>query len=342
MTELTAEWLDSVFSHLDRPARVERVEQGRIIWGTATKVFLRVHYETQGGHGLPELLCIKGGFDDSVRAFGLAPAYELEANFYRELASTLGVPLPRCIVAEVEPEQGIMVFEDMTARGVTFPDVIAGLVPDQVAEALEVMARWQASTWGIRAPRPRWLSVGCTAARNALAVLLEDSMFSQLTGRDFISGIPDALKDAASVKRAYHALWAEDDASELTVNHGDAHVGQTYVDPEAGIAFLDWQAVCLAPWASDVAYFIGGALSPEQRRRSERELLGHYIAALVAAGGPRLDSEKAWRDYRAHTLHGFIWAVTPAQLQSEAIVSELSRRYLTAISDHGPTKLLAS
>lgn len=340
VSRLTTEWLNGVFARSQYRAHVVRSEQTRIIWGTATKVFLSVDYSGPDADKLPAQLCVKGGFDEESRALGLGPAYELEAWFFREIAPELDIPLPRCLSAEVGPGQGILVFEDLNARGVTFPDVVDGLLPDEVAKALEVMARWHAATWDTRAPRADWLPVGCRSARGALDVLLQREMFVALTSRDIVPGLPAGLRDAVSVKAAYQALWQHDDASTLALSHGDAHVGQTYRDPAGEFAFLDWQAVCLAPWSSDVAYFVCGALEPDQRRATERALLDHYRGALAAAGGPRLDADEAWHAYRQHTLHGFVWALTPTHVQSEAVVAELSRRYLIAIEDHGPMQLL--
>lgn len=337
---LTVDWLNGVFDRTGIQARVERLEQTRIIWGTATKVFLSMDCMGPDAARLPKQLCIKGGFDEQSRAFGLGSAYELEANFFREIAPDLNIPLPRCLSAEVEADQGVLVLEDMTARGVSFPDVVEGLTPDAVACGLEVMARWQAATWGARAPRPAWLPVGCRAARVALDVLLEEQMFAALAHRDILPALPKGLEDPVSVRAAYRALWASDDRSELALSHGDAHVGQIYLDPQAGPAFLDWQGVCLAPWASDVAYFIGGALSADDRRAHERNLLDHYRDVLAGAGGPVLDAEEAWLSYRQHALHGFIWALTPTHLQPEPVVIELARRYLAAIDDHNPATLI--
>jgi hypothetical protein len=338
--ELTADWLSGVFERQGIRARVDSLEQTRIIWGTATKVFVTASFSGPDSGGLPTQLCIKGGFDEQSRTFGLASAYELEADFFREIAPTLDVPLPHCLSAEVEPGQGIIVLEDLTARGVSFPDVVQGLSPDTIARGLEAMAAWQAATWGVRAPRPRWLPVGCRAAREALQVLLQEPVFATLADRAILPPLPSELRNADAVRTAYRALWAEDDAAEQALSHGDAHIGQLYLDPHAGPAFLDWQGACLAPWACDVAYFIGGALSPADRCRHERHLLAHYLEALASRGGPALDVEEAWLSYRQHTLHGFIWAVTPTHLQPEPVVVALAKRYLAAIDDHGPVALL--
>src|SRR3546814_19223254 len=72
--------------------------------------------------------------------------------------------------------------------------------------------------------------------------------------------------------------------SPRCVNLGDCHQGNTYVMPDGERVWLDWQLVRKGrPWR-DLTYFTIGALTIEERRASERDLLAHYRAALVATG----------------------------------------------------------
>ncbi len=69
-----------------------------------------------------------------------------------------------------------------------------------------------------------------------------------------------------------------------TVVHGDFRLDNLMFGGER-VAVLDWQTVRLGPAMSDVAYFIGSALQPDDRRSNEESLVREYHAALVAAGG---------------------------------------------------------
>ena len=66
-----------------------------------------------------------------------------------------------------------------------------------------------------------------------------------------------------------------------TLLHGDPHIGNTYVLPDDDVGFLDWQMVRRGNWSLDLGYFLQGALTIEDRRRSERELLEEYRGALT-------------------------------------------------------------
>ncbi len=136
-------------------------------------------------------------------------------------------------------------------------------------------------------------------------------------------------------------MWRRDDAyGTPCVAHADAHVGNTYHDAGGAPRFIDWQSVCLAPAIDDVSYFIGGALSIENRRQSERSLLKHYLDLLAGNGGPRLSFDEAWLGYRAHCIHGFLWVVTPPTMQTPERVAAMAARYVGAMEDHDVLKLL--
>jgi hypothetical protein len=97
-----------------------------IIWGTATKVLMNVTYSKDPGpHDPPEKLCVKGGFDPTMRDLGLATAYRREAEFFGRLAPMLQIPLPRCWYArsDLNQGQGIIVLDDVAATGCA-PSVI--------------------------------------------------------------------------------------------------------------------------------------------------------------------------------------------------------------------------
>src|SRR5206468_3652314 len=151
--------------------------------------------------------------------------------------------------------------------------------PDLVAAALEVQARWHAPFWGTKPGTFDWLAVGSPSLRAASAVLLSEEHWERTFSA---AGAPARGRETADrrrVVRAIRKLWELDDAGPLTLVHGDAHLGNTYIDRQGRPGFLDWQCVCVGPALWDVAYFIGGALSAEDRCAHERSLLLHYLQA---------------------------------------------------------------
>jgi aminoglycoside/choline kinase family phosphotransferase len=238
--------------------------------------------------------------------------------------------------AGVDPDngQGVVLLDDLVAGGCSFGEPVQPWSGDRVAAALAVQAGWHGQTWGMAPGGRDWLTVGSSSVRAACAVLLSAEHWQQHFAAEGAPALTDSTQDRDRIRRAFGALWAADDARTPCVAHGDAHIGNAYVDAGGQPGFLDWQGVCLGPWSYDVAYFIGGALSVEDRRTHERALLRVYLDVLAASGGPRIDDEEAWLDYRRHTLHGFLWAVTPAVMQPLERVVAMAERHAIAIEDH--------
>jgi hypothetical protein len=345
--ELTAAWLTHALRERFPAVTVEAVEIVQVIRGTATKVRLHAHYA--GGAvtgGPPETLCVKGGLDDRWRVkavtrvmkpLGLldpAKAYEVEVRFYNHLAPTIHASLPDCWFAGVDAQtgQGILVLEDLVTAGVSFGDPTIAWRPDRVAAALEVQAAWHAATWHATHETHPWVPQA-SVVRALTPVLL--SRFNRAT---FLRS-PKAptlvapLNDRRRVAAAFSRMWEQHSAEATCITHGDAHVGNAYVDARGQPAFFDWQAMCFGPPLHDVAYFITGALATDDRRKHEKGLLDHYLAALSAHGAPSPTHERAWDAYRRYSLHGFLWAVTPPVLQPWENIRAMAQRHMAAIID---------
>ena len=65
-----------------------------------------------------------------------------------------------------------------------------------------------------------------------------------------------------------------------TLLHGDPHIGNTYVLPGDNVGFLDWQVLHRGNFSLDLGYFLQGAVTPENRRTNEADLVEEYRTAL--------------------------------------------------------------
>ncbi len=84
-------------------------------------------------------------------------------------------------------------------------------------------------------------------------------------------------------------------------------------------------------WAVDVTYFLGGALSVEDRRANERDLLRHYLDVLASYGVDAPTFDEAWHPYRQHLWHGFMW--WSLEMQPDATSRAYGERFATAVMD---------
>lgn len=342
--QLDRDWLTSALG-----IGVADVATADVLWGTATKVRVQVTYEdgVRAG-GPPADLCIKGSFDDKLQQHrdqlpkgAPVSAFVVEANFFSQMAPTFEARLPRCWYAasDAHSGQGIVILDDLAARGCEFGDPSRPWLADLVADALIQQASWHAQTWGSSRVHA-WLNVGSAPVRLAAGIFFSSAYWDALFTTDCAPVLPPALRDPSRLHTAFKALWQLDDAGTLCVAHGDAHVGNTYIDVAGAPAFLDWQGACLGPWSYDVAYFLSGAMAVEDRRIYERQLLRTYLDALAAAGGPSIPEEDAWLEYRRHLLHGILWAPTPPDMQPPDRVRIMTERHASAIEDHDVLTLL--
>ena len=125
--------------------------------------------------------------------------------------------------------------------------------------------------------------------------------------------------------------------SAPTLLHGDAHIGNTYVLPGDDVGFLDWQMLRRGNFSLDLGYFLQGALTIEDRRACERELVAEYRAALRLPDNEVPSERDIWLRYRASVAHGLaIWMATLSggdAWQRADICLAFAQRYATAFVD---------
>jgi len=328
---LSPAWLTAALAARFPGIRVTGVTPGPVVSRVSTNA--RFQIECAGGvpDGLSPYLCVKGYFTDAGRIS--RQAGEPEVRFYRDLAGPTGVRTLRCVYADVDPatHHGVVITEDVAVAGATFLDARSEYLPHQVAESLDVLAHLHAATWG--------------DAPIGQAAWLEPRMASVLAGRGITevranfegpigAGVPVEVRDAERLVAAYRSLAAVvASARPATVLHGDAHVGNVFLDAHGTPSFVDWQLVQRGAWYVDVGYHIASALTVDDRRAAERELLEHYLDRLGVAGVERPPWDEAWRGMRRGIVYGFfLWGIT--QKVDPAITSVLLERLGTAAADH--------
>jgi hypothetical protein len=331
LEHLTPEWIQSAIPDL---GEVQKVAIDEVLPGSTVKVFLRV----DTAHGV-ERLCVKGVFDEPVLPVRILAAQQ-EARFFTFLAPTLKMPLFRTWFSGEDSTNGVVVFDDLRGTDTVFTEVGATWSPDLVAAALTVQAAWHAATWGTPADKFGWLAAGNQVLASAAEELFTETHWEAHFSDPETVNVDPGLDNRQRMQAAIQKLFSLQAEKPMALSHGDPHIGNTYVGAGGQPGFYDWQTFCLNTVLDDVTYFIGSALDIGERRQHERALLAHYLYALAGYGGPKLNVDEAWLDYRRYQVHGFFWAVLPKQWQPPRKSIPLAERFMAGITDHDTLTLL--
>jgi aminoglycoside phosphotransferase (APT) family kinase protein len=124
-------------------------------------------------------------------------------------------------------------------------------------------------------------------------------------------------------------LW---DAGPQTYIHGDTHIGNVFLD-RGRVGFFDWGLSRVSTPLRDVSYFLTMAVDPEERRRSERDLLALYLDALRTAD---IAFDEAWSAHRVqagYTVVATFLAFMPSYAGDGQALGIALRRHSEAALD---------
>lgn len=316
---LTATWLTDALrasGHLGE-GRVDHVELSPVGTGQMCDS-LRLTLGYDRVTDAPATLVAKlPAADETSRATALSlRSYENEVRFYQQLASDLTVRTPQVFHADIDTETAafVLLLEDLAPGRPG--DQLAGCTPEVAAVAVDELVRLHA---------PRWSDP--TLAE--LEWLHRDKEANQRFMLTLLPGLWDGFRDrygadlGPDVYTAGDALFADLEAYLLadtepwTISHGDYRLDNLLFDPSPGgvpVAVVDWQTCTHGPGLSDVAYFVGAGLSPEDRAACEADLVRAYHVALGEAGVTDYPQDRCWVDYRRGTWHGLVMAVAASML----------------------------
>ena len=345
--ELTAEWFTTVFATPIIAVRCTPVGTGQV--GTSIRCELTYgngdrhdgDVQPPGRDGdatdRPASVVVKvPSIDEVSRATGVAMlTYVREAGFYRELQSTVAVCTPRCHHLDWDPvtHDFALVLEDLAPceQG----DQIAGCDVDRAALAVTELAGLHAPRWGdVRLGELPWL--GRSSPEHAEQVQgLYRAVWPGFVERygDGLSNEQLALGERFGPRLGSWLLGRE---GPLTLTHGDYRLDNLLFTSGAGahpIAVVDWQTVGHGPAATDLAYFVGGGLTTDDRPGHEQDLVRLYHDALRSRGIASWSFDECWRSYRQGTFAGVLMAVVSSMIvgrtdRGDAMFRAMGSRHL--------------
>jgi hypothetical protein len=332
--EITPEWMTAALAAHFPGVQVGDVAVALRDDGTNRRARLKLTYSAGTG---PATVFAKAVDPEHADLVALTSGLYHEPRLF-----TSGVVLPLdhpAVYAAIIDEDGrdfLMIMEDVVARGADPRDSTRPMTVDQVASGVRGLARMHSEFWGerlTRDPALEWVEPFVAFAGLEYAPL-------HIAHERLGDTVPAEIV-ALSGTELFVDIWARYigtlTTSSQTLLHGDPHIGNTYVLPDDQVGFLDWQMVRRGNWSLDLGYFLQGALTIEDRRRSERELLDEYRNALTLPARETVTAEDVWLRYRASVAHGLaIWMATLSggdAWQRPEICLAFAQRYSAAFTD---------
>jgi len=333
--EITPEWVTAAIAHRHPKSKVKTVTVAAQDDGTNRRARLELTYVRGTG---PRALFLKS-HNSAHRSVHLRNGnlFNEARLFASRVRLDIEHPVVHRSIVDWYNANFLLVMEDVTEHGGDPRDATRPMTVEQVAHGLRGLARLHSRYWGFshkRRPKLRWVKTW--QATEGWQVGLK---------KRIPIGLERAAGKLAGAISKYDAdqivdLWSRYVTTltqgPMTLLHGDAHIGNTYVLANGGVGFLDWQVVRRGGWSQDVGYFLVGSLTEEDRRSSERELLKEYCNALEVPSSERPSGDHAWLAYRTTPAYGLaVWLSTLGTdgWQSTEVSSALAQRYASAFAE---------
>ncbi|EFV92536.1 hypothetical protein ES5_05545 [Dietzia cinnamea P4] len=329
--EVTAPWLSEALGTEVRSVHTELVGTGQI------GCCVRAHVD---GDGLPPTLFVKlPNPDEGMRPL-LHGVYRSEVLFYRDLAPTVAIRVPRARFAELGERQGefTLVLDDVAP--LVQGDQLAGLTIDQA---------WDCATNLAGLHGPRWCDPRLRRAEGLSAPTAEDNATLQELGGPAVEaflgelggGLDDDERRIMEQIGPLIARWADGRAERFALLHADYRADNMLVDPAGNRPSLacDWQTLAVGLPGRDLGGFLGSSLTVTDRRVAEREIVAAYHRALMGHGVTGYSLDECWEDYvygllQTPVLGIFGWMYGTRTPRGDEMFTVLMRRSCRAIADH--------
>jgi hypothetical protein len=342
---ITDQWLTDILCRGCPGAKVVGHRLGERDSGSSNRRRIRLEYNDAGRTaGLPDALFCKATQELANRVvLGVSGGARIEVTFYNDIRPLLNIEAPRGVFARFDPESfnSIIVLEDLTDSVTQFCNHNTSMSLARAQSQLTLLAEVHGKCYQSPQLRQRLQAIPTWPEffRNTFAFGLEQGSNQGFLRAEEV--IP------ARVYRRYEEIWPATMASvemhdrlPLTLAHGDVHLKNWYVAGNGEMGLGDWQCASRGHFSRDVAYAMATALTVENRRAWEKELLRFYLDRMHAAGGPAVSFDEMWTHYRQQLMTALTWwtiTLNPTpdipDMQPVDITMEFIRRIATAMDD---------
>jgi hypothetical protein len=340
-SDLTSEWLTAAVG----AGPVTEFSYDRIGTGQMSECY-RVALTYAEGAGGPASVVLKvAAADPSSRQTGLAMGlYEREVRFYTDVAPGLHGPVAECHHAAYDPSTGAFDLLLGDAAPANVGDEIRGATAEQATMALRQLGRVHGPLLADQSlAGADWLNQSAQVDQGLVAALYAG----------YIDRYRDQLADdhiavCERMVESFDAYMASEAASGRPQGliHGDFRLDNMLFGEDGAdrpLTVVDWQTVTWGPAFTDVAYFLGCALTVVARREQYDALLSAYHDALGPDAPVTIDDVR--EGVRHQSFFGVLMSIVSPMLvartdRGDAMFMAMMERHAQHVLDTGALTVL--
>jgi len=284
----------------------------------------------------------------SRQAARMFRTYEREVGFYREIAHTVDIRVPKCYLADIDVDSGdfVLLFEDL--RPAVQGDQIAGCSVEESILAMEQLAALHAPRWGDPSLADiAWLNPSDGDDATMMLRTVYQGLWPSFVAQ-FGPALPPEQLRIGEALGVYMKEWRNSFTPPYTITHGDYRIdNMLFGTPQGGypLTTVDWQTIGHGAGINDAAYFIGNGPRVPDRRAHEMDLLRRYYDCLLARGVSGYTWERCVDEYKRATLSGIVMTVVASQVVASdergvAMFAAMAERHFAHAADHKAGEIL--
>lgn len=340
---INAEWLTATLApNVDaKSAVVKAFKLGPEDNGSANRRRIEIEWAGDNADKYPTSVFCKAAHSVNNRIILSVGGTITEIMFYKDVRPLIDIEAPSAYFADYNPESwaAMIMLRDMGAE-TQFCNFKTVLTKRQFAEQIQILAKFHGRFYESKEPFFKNLLPYKRRFQNLLDVGAQQACINGFDGAKAV--IPPRLFARADEVWPATVKSVERNASlPQTAVHGDVHLGNWYITPQGSMGLTDWQAMASGHWSRDLAYVMGTAVSIENRRAWEKEIVELYVSEFEKAGGPKTSVEEAWLELRRQSLGALAYwtlTLTPSKdmpdMQSEETSMEFIGRICALMDDH--------
>ncbi|KAF0957699.1 phosphotransferase [Rhodococcus sp. T7] len=343
---LTPEWLTAVLCRDVPDAAVLSFELGPRDDGSSNRRRVSLTYNDAGIRaGLPASVFCKAAEQLQNRVIlAVLDVARAEAEFYTNVRSQLDIEVPKVWYAGFDPKTFayLIMMEDL-ADTAQFPDERTILTRAQAEDMVRLLAKLHSRFYGSAElgteslPFKSWPAFWTDLTSTPGFAEACDSGF--VRAESVLS--PGLFARRSEVWPATQKSVARHDELPQTLLHSDVHFKNWYIRNDGGMGLTDWQITTVGHWSRDFVYATTTALTVEQRREWQLDLLRLYLELMAERGVSDLSFDDALLNIRQQLFTTLaFWTITlvptddMAPMQREELTFEMLRRIGAAIDDY--------